>query len=298
MRKCSRILPCASLALFLTSGLPILSMPVLAAETAAPVMLANVYRHSIDLSAYWVSEKYDGVRGYWDGKQLLTRGGESVAAPAWFIEGLPKTALDGELWGGRGRFQETVATVRQQTPDDDAWHRIRFMVFDLPDTPGTFDERLNVLRTLIPALDMPWVQAVEQRRITDQKTLDTLLRTIVHAGGEGLMLHRGESLYRAERNDDLLKLKPYDDAEARVIGYQQGKGKHAGRVGALMVETPEGKRFKLGTGLSDAQRTSPPPLGTWVTYRYIGFNNSGIPRFATFLRVRADMNPTPVAQQL
>ncbi|HTH95619.1 MAG TPA: DNA ligase [Rhodocyclaceae bacterium] len=269
-----------------------------AAEAAAPVMLANVYRGHIDLSGYWVSEKYDGVRGYWNGEQLLTRGGERIAAPAWFTQGLPQTALDGELWGGRGRFQETVATVRQQTPDDTAWRRIRFMVFDLPDTSGTFDERLNTLRILIPSLDMPWIQVVEQRKIADHKALDALLRKTVQAGGEGLMLHRGASLYRAERNDDLLKLKPYDDAEAKVIGYQPGKGKYAGRVGALLVETPDGKRFKLGTGLNDGQRASPPPLGAWVTYRFIGFNNSGIPRFATFLRVRADMNPTPVAQAL
>lgn len=261
-----------------------------AAETATPLMLANSYRPGIELSAYWVSEKYDGVRGYWDGTQLLTRGGERIVAPEWFVRGLPPTALDGELWAGRGRFEETVSTVRQQTPDDAAWRRIRFMVFDLPAAPGSFDQRLARLRLLIPQLSLPWVQVVEQRKLAEHTALQALLQKIVRDGGEGLMLHRGASLYRAERSDDLLKLKLRDDAEAKVIGYQPGQGKHAGRVGALWVEMPDGKRFKLGTGLSDAQRDSPPPLGSWVTYSHNGFNQSGLPRFARFVRARADMN--------
>ena len=278
----------ARLLLALTLALPAALLQ--AAETAPPLMLANSYRHGIKLSAYWVSEKYDGVRGYWDGSQLLTRGGERIVAPEWFVRELPPTALDGELWAGRGRFEETVSTVRQQTPDDAAWRRIRFMVFDLPADPGSFDQRLARLRLLIPQLNLPWVQAVEQRRLADHAALQALLQKTVRDGGEGLILHRGASLYRAERSDDLLKLKLRDDAEAKVVGYQPGRGKHAGRVGALWVEMPDGKRFKLGTGLSDAQRNSPPPLGSWVTYSHNGFNQSGLPRFARFVRARADMN--------
>ncbi|HWV18158.1 MAG TPA: DNA ligase [Rhodocyclaceae bacterium] len=278
----------ARLLLALTLALPAAQLQ--AAETAPPLMLANSYQPGIDLSAYWVSEKYDGVRGYWDGEQLLTRGGERIIAPEWFVRGLPPIALDGELWAGRGRFQEAVSTVRQQTPDNESWRRIRFMVFDLPSEPGTFDQRLGQLRVQVSKLNMPWIAAVEQRKLADHRTLHALLQKTVRDGGEGLMLHRGASLYRADRSDDLLKLKLRDDAEAKVIGYQPGQGKHAGRVGALWVETPEGRRFKLGTGLSDAQRSSPPPLGSWVTYSHNGFNQSGLPRFARFVRARADMN--------
>ncbi|MBY0342202.1 MAG: DNA ligase [Rhodocyclaceae bacterium] len=279
----------ATAALYLL-GVALLVAFTHAAETAAPVMLANTYRPDVDLSAYWVSEKYDGVRGYWDGERLLTRGGEPIAAPDWFTSSLPKTALDGELWAGHGKFQETVSTIRQQTPDDQAWRRIRYMVFDLPGETGSFDERLARLRMLVPQLDLPWVQVVEQRKLADHKALHALLHETVRKGGEGLMLHRGASLYRAERSEDLLKLKLRDDAEARVVGHQPGKGKHAGRMGALLVEMPDGKRFKLGSGLSDEQRNSPPPLGSWVTYSYNGLNKSGIPRFARFVRVRSDMD--------
>nr|MBP8161729.1 DNA ligase [Ottowia sp.] len=133
------------------------------------------------------------------------------------------------------------------------------------------------------------VQAVPQRKVAGDAELQALLREVVRGGGEGLMLHRGASLYRAGRGEDLLKLKTHDDAEARVIAHLPGKGKHAGRLGALMVETPEGRRFALGTGFTDAQRADPPPVGSWVTYRFRGLHEgSGLPRFASFLRVRSD----------
>lgn len=255
----------------------------------APVMLANVYHSGVDLKAYWVSEKYDGIRGYWDGKKLWTRGGEQVYPPAWFIAGWPNIALDGELWAGRGGFGDAVSTARRQTPDDAAWRKMRFMVFDLPAHEGTFDQRLPSLKSTVASINLPWVQVVKQSKVEDHRSLQKMLNTITKDGGEGLMLHRGASFYRAERNDDLLKVKLHDDADARVIAYIPGKGKHAGRLGALVVEMPNGQRFKLGTGFSDAQRAQPPKLGSLVTYRFRGVNDSGIPRFASFLRVREDL---------
>ena len=66
--------------------------------------LAQSYSGGLDLSQYWVSEKYDGVRGYWDGHALWTRQGEPINAPAWFSAGWPATPIEGELWAGRGEF--------------------------------------------------------------------------------------------------------------------------------------------------------------------------------------------------
>ena len=260
-----------------------------AAPAKAPaLMMANLYRAAIDLKAYWVSEKYDGVRGYWDGERLLTRGGNAIEAPAWFTEGWPKMAMDGELWAGHGRFETAVSTARTQTPDDAAWRAMRFMVFDLPGHPGVFDERIPALQEAVARIDQPWVQAVAQRKVKDRAALRALLKATVAQGGEGLMLHRGDSLYQGLRSDDLLKLKLFEDAEAQVLQHLPGKGKYQGQLGALLVQTPEGLRFRLGSGLSDALRRSPPPIGSWVTYRYRGTHESGIPRFASFLRVRED----------
>ncbi len=271
----------------LLAAFGVVTAPAVFARDAAPsLMLADVYRPGMSLSDYWVSEKYDGVRGYWDGKQLWTRGGERVVAPAWFTAPLPKLPLDGELWAGRGRFPHAVSTVRSQTPNDVAWHEMRFMVFDLPAQAGDFTARLAALRKLLPVTDAPWVVPVPQERATTHEALQALLDKTVKMGGEGLMLHRGSSSYRGERNNDLLKVKPYEDAEARVVEHVTGKGRHASRLGALVVETADGRRFKLGTGLTDAERDNPPAIGSWVTYRYNGTTAKGLPRFARFMRVR------------
>ncbi len=264
-----------------------------AAEVKPPLMLANVYSPSVALADYWVSEKYDGVRGYWDGQKLLTRGGQPINAPAWFTANWPKTPMDGELWAGRGQFQQAMSTVRQQSPNDAAWRSIRFMVFDLPADPGPFTERLSTLNNVVAKLAVPWVQAVAQNKVASHAALQSQLKQITKAGAEGLMLHRGSSLYKGVRNDDLLKVKTHDDAEAKVIAHIPGKGKYAGQMGALLVEIPAAdgkaaKRFKLGTGFTDAQRANPPAVGSQVTYRYRGLNDSGLPRFASFMRIRED----------
>ena len=260
------------------------------ATPAAPALqLAGRWRAGLDVTAYWVSEKYDGLRGYWDGRQLLTRGGERVSAPAWFTAGWPTEPMDGELWAGRGAFEQAQSTVLRQQPDDAAWRRMRFMVFDWPAQPGDFSARLAVLNTRIAQAKSPTLQAVPQRRVATEADLQALLREVVAGGGEGLMLHRGDAPYRAGRGDELLKLKLHDDAEARVVALLPGQGKHAGRMGALLVETPEGLRFRIGAGFTDAQRADPPPVGSWVTYRYRGLHEkSRLPRFATFVRVRTD----------
>ena len=262
------------------------------AADAPALLLANVYRPGMRLADYWVSEKYDGVRGYWDGHTLRTRGGETVATPAWFTADWPATPMDGELWAGRGRFSHAQSTVRQQQPDDAAWREMRFMVFDLPAHGGTFDQRLPALNQLVESLNQPWVQAVPQQRVASDAALQKLLLRTVRAGGEGLMLHRGASMYRAGRSDDLIKVKTHEDAEAKVVAHLPGQGCHAGRLGALVVEMPSGQRFRLGAGLTDAERDHPPPVGSWVTYRFRGTHDSGVPRFASFVRVRDDMPPT------
>ena len=276
------------LALLAIAAFP--ALPALAADAPA-LLLAQVYRPGLPLQDYWVSEKYDGVRGFWDGRTLRTRGGETVQAPAWFTAGWPEVPMDGELWAGRGRFSHAQSTTRQQQPGDVAWRQIRFMVFDLPGDKGTFDQRLPALSALVESLGQPWVQAVPQRRVANDAALQALLHRTVRAGGEGLMLHRGASLYRAGRSDDLIKVKTHEDTEARVVAHLPGKGRHAGRMGALLVETPSGQRFRLGAGFSDADRERPPPVGSWVTYRFRGTHDGGLPRFASFVRARADMPP-------
>jgi DNA ligase-1 len=271
------------------SGL-LLALFVSSALADAPaLLLAKVYNDQTDLNDYWISEKLDGVRAYWDGQQLISRQGNRFAAPAWFTAGFPDEPLDGELWMGRGTFDVLSGTVRQQTPEDDQWRKVNYMVFDMPIPELTFNERLARLTQLIAAQGIPHLQLVEQYKVTDRATLMQDLERVVAQGGEGLMLHRGASLYRAARSDDLLKLKTYEDAEAVVIAHLPGKGRYEGMMGSLLVEMPNRRRFKIGTGFSDAQRADPPSIGSTITYKYFGKTNSELPRFASFLRMREEL---------
>lgn len=250
------------------------------------LMLAGRYRDDIDPAAYWVSEKLDGVRAYWDGEQLRFRSGQPIPAPDWFVAALPPRRLDGELWLGRGRFAALSGTVRQQQPDDAAWRQVRYMLFDLPGAAGTFSERVTEMRALVAKAKVPWLGAVEQFRVADRAALKQRLAAVVRAGGEGLVLHRADALWAPGRGEAVLKLTPWLDDEARVVGHVPGKGRLAGMLGALEVEAADGRRFRLGSGLSDGERRSPPPIGTTVTYRYRELTARGVPRFPRYLRVR------------
>ncbi len=253
---------------------------------ATRALLANVANIDIDPTPYLISEKYDGVRALWDGKTLHTRAGNVIAAPAWFVAKLPKQPLDGELWMGRGQFEKLSGAVRKLTPQNDEWRAIKYMVFELPDAPGSFAERAERIKQIVAAANFAQLVAVEQFRLADNAALKRKLAEIVKAGGEGLMLHRADAPYVTGRNDALLKLKPLDDAEAKVIAHVPGKGKYVGMMGALQVELADGKRFQIGTGFTDAVRANPPAIGTTVTFTYRGLTKNGLPRFASFLRVR------------
>lgn len=253
---------------------------------ATKALLANVAAADIDPTPYLVSEKYDGVRALWDGQTLRSRAGNVIAAPSWFVAKLPKHALDGELWIARRQFEKLSGFVRKNTPQDEEWRHIKYMIFELPDAPGTFAERYEQIKRIVAQANFPQLVAVEQFRLPDNAALKRKLAEIMQAGGEGLMLHRADAPYITGRNDALLKLKPLDDAEATVIGYVPGKGKYEGKMGALQVEMPDGKRFQIGTGFTDAVRANPPAISSQVTYTYRGFTKTGLPRFASFVRVR------------
>lgn len=256
-----------------------------ASASAQPALMhAKLWPAGLDPNAYLVSEKLDGVRAFWDGQSLRFRSGLPIAAPDWFIAGLPKTPLDGELWLGRGRFDELSGTVRKKLPVEAEWRQLRYMIFDLPGATGSFAERAQRINTLLTEAHQPWLQAVAQTQIPKTPGLQALLKQTVKEGGEGLVLHRANALWSPGRSDALFKLKPMPDEDARVLAHLPGKGRHTGRMGALLLALPDGQQFALGTGFSDAQRADPPPVGAFVTYRYRDRTPRGLPRFASFFR--------------
>jgi DNA ligase-1 len=170
-------------------------------------------------------------------------------------------------------------------PDDAEWRRIRFMVFELPGAEGPFAQRATGIENLVRQAGASPMVAVAQTPVAGAVALQRQLTQVVREGGEGLVLHLAAAPYLSGRSAVLLKLKPQQDAEARVVGHVPGRGKHAGRLGALRVRTAEGVSFLIGTGFSDTQRDAPPPLGSVVTFTYRGTTQAGVPRFASYLRL-------------
>jgi len=267
--------------------LALASPPGWADTPPAPAMLlAEVYAADVDVSQYWVSEKFDGVRAQWDGRSLRFRGGGFVPAPAWFTADFPALPLDGELWIGRDRFDALSGTVRKIEPVDAEWRQVRYLIFELPGASGDFSARVRQMRAIVAEAGVLWLQAVGQTRVDSRAALMKQLDAVVRAGGEGLMLHRADAPYVTGRSDALLKLKPWQDAEAIVVGHTPGKGKYQGMTGALEMAMPDGKRFRIGSGLTDALRRQPPAIGTHITYRYQHLTKNGLPRFPRYQRVR------------
>jgi len=258
------------------------------AANAPALLLANELGPQIDPAKYLISEKYDGVRALWDGKALRFRSGRPVIAPAWFVAKLPVEPLDGELWLGRGRFEALSGIVRRYEAQDEEWRQVKYMIFELPNAAGSFLQRAERIKDIVAQTQWPQLLAVEQFRVAGRAALKKKLDEVVRAGGEGLMLHLADAPYITGRSDVLLKLKLLHDTEAVVTEHLPGKGKYTAMMGALRVRTPSGKLFLIGTGFSDEVRKKPPPVGATITYTYRGLTKTGLPRFASYLRVREE----------
>ena len=263
----------------------LLTTSVHAFSTAPTVQLATTYQSKANISDYWISEKLDGIRGFWNGTSLLTRNGNIIHAPVWFTEFWPNKAIDGELWLARNRFEQTSSCVLKKIPNT-CWQEIRFMIFDLPTHGGAFSHRIDAMKSLTNHSPSKYLMMIPQTKLANEKSLYALLNQVVNNHGEGLMLHHQNAYYQQGRRQQLMKLKKHQDAEAKVIGHIAGKGKYKNMLGSLMVATPDGLTFKLGSGFSDQQRKNPPAVGSTVTYKYLGKTQRGIPRFASFMRIR------------
>jgi DNA ligase-1 len=248
------------------------------------VLLAEVWDGVRDVAGWWMSEKLDGVRAYWDGKRLVSRLGNAFVAPAWFVAGLPSHALDGELFLARKSFQKTVAIVRRQDASE-LWRGVKFLVFDVPGHGGTFEERMEAMKGLA-ACEFMGVHGHE--KVRDAGHVREELKRVEGLGGEGVMLREPGSKYVAGRSSTLLKVKSFLDEEAEVVGHQAGTGRHKGRLGALLVRMASGAEFAIGTGFSDKERETPPGVGTVVTFRYQELSEGGVPRFPSYVGVREE----------
>ncbi|ORY86746.1 hypothetical protein BCR35DRAFT_289768 [Leucosporidium creatinivorum] len=263
-----------------------------------PLLLAQSFElgGKKDPEGMWVSEKLDGVRAYWDGIDTVwSRRGKPFSPPKFFLDQLPRdVSLDGELYLGRDRFDETSGIVRTTNSNDASdykWKQMKFMVFDIPSSGNQpFEARLQQLNTLFPADKPGPVQVVKHELCKGIEDLNEKLTAVQKVDGEGLMLRVPKSEYVGKRDKSLLKVKTFYDAEAKVVGYEPGKVKYEQVVGSLICEMESGQQFSVGSGLSDARRADPPQLGAIISYRFQELTKANIPRFPTFVGERADMD--------
>eukprot|EP00727_Mastigamoeba_balamuthi_P000718 m51a1_g10643 putative dna ligase (566) ;mRNA; f:21976-24048 len=253
------------------------------------VMLAEKWDDQQDPKGWWMSEKLDGMRAWWNGSAFSSRNGITWSAPAWFKKGLPAVPLDGELWCGRSQFRECVSIVKNSKRQDD-WKYLTYLVFDAPKFKGDFEERYAFLRTVVSEERTPYARLVGQVTCEGREHLMRTLKEVEQLGGEGLMLRKPHSQYEYCRTTSLLKVKTFFDEEAVVVGHENGTGRNQFRMGHLICKTPDGREFKVGGGFNDHERNRPPKIGAVITYKYFELSQSGKPRFPIFVSVREDIN--------
>lgn len=249
------------------------------------LMLLEQYRDQ-PLEGWVMSEKLDGVRGFWDGKRLLSRQGMPFAAPDYFLAEFPPFAIDGELFSERGKFEEISATVRAASPK--GWHKLKLHVFDVPNAKGDLFARLQQLEDYLRTHPNAPIEIIRQIPIKDKAHLNRFFEEILLTGGEGVVVRDPNADYVWGRSARILKLKAVLDEECTVVAHHLGRGKYADKLGAITCENQRG-RFRIGSGFNDEERTNPPPIGSLITYKYRGLTNQGKPRFATYWRKRSDL---------
>ena len=249
------------------------------------LLLLKNYNKDINVSNWLISEKLDGVRAYWNGKELISRSGKAFAAPIWFTKDFPPFEIDGELWTKRGDFENIISIVNRQSPHD-GWKEIAYHIFEVPNQKGGLLQRLNILETWLEKNSNDFIKIIPQKRCKSSEHLKKLLDEVEAKGAEGLVVRNPDTPYMDSRSNSSLKVKKSSDDECVVTGYTKGNGKFEGLVGALLCEWKEDKVLKIGSGLSLEDRKNPPKVGSEVTFKYNGLTKYGNPKYPVFLRVR------------
>jgi len=257
----------------------LLLLPFVLFASKPKLLLLQTYTDQ-NISGWVMSEKLDGVRAYWDGKHLISRGGKIIHAPQWFVKDFPHFEIDGELWSKRKNFENISSIVRDNKPSS-KWKEITYNIFEVPNSEGGLFKRLNKVKPY----ENEYLKIIPQKYVKNKKELQKFLKQIEKKGGEGVVVRDPKAPYINKRTNKALKVKSFLDSECKVIAYTEGKGKYKGVVGALKCQLPNGTLFKIGSGLSDKDRKYPPKIGDIVTFKYKELTKYGKPRFPVFLRI-------------
>jgi DNA ligase-1 len=274
------------------------------------VLLAKNFDDDVNIEGWYASEKWDGYRSVWNGKNFVSRTGKSFDVPDWYCSIMPPSiALDGELWLGRGKFED-CGLLRKKRPtkesDVQKWNEewlkkeVVFNVFDIMNLNVGFEIRMEKLRKLVKDRNKcmkqlninkpnPILAFTEQTKVNKVEALK-MAKEVIKDGGEGIMLRQPDSLYEANRSKTLYKIKEVDDMEVRIDGYKNGAGKYKGILGSFTCSLINKPDIKCNvSGMNDQIRKSyltTHPIGTIITITYNGLTGSGKPRHPRYLRIR------------
>lgn len=243
------------------------------------LFLLNKYSEDINVSGWYMSEKLDGVRAYWDGEKLISRNGKVFSAPLFFTKDFPNMELDGELWSKEGDFSNISSIVNRKKPHK-GWRKLTYNIFEVPHAKGDLLGRLKSVQ------NSKYLSVINQVQVKNKKHLDSFLKIVESKAGEGVVVRDGSLLYYTGRDKNALKVKSYIDEECEVVGYVNGKGKYKNMVGSLLCKTGTNKIIKIGTGLKNEDRKNPPKISAIITFKYYGLTSQGNPRFPVFLKER------------
>lgn len=257
-----------------------LFIPFLLFAQKPKLLLLETYKDQ-NITGWVMSEKLDGIRAYWDGKNLISRGGKIIYAPNWFIKDYPPFEIDGELWSKRDDFENISSIVRDKIPSD-KWKEIKHYIFEVPNANGDLFKRLDKVN----AFENKYISIIPQIKIKDKQYLKNFLKKIENKNGEGIVVRDPNKPYINKRTKSALKVKSFKDTECKVIGLTKGKGKFTGLMGALKCQLSSGVIFKIGSGFSVEERRNPPNIGDIITFKYQAFTKYGKPRFPVFLKIR------------
>lgn len=236
-----------------------------------------------NISGWYMSEKLDGIRGYWDGEKLYSKNKKEIIVPRSFTKNFPPFELDGELWSQRDDFEFIQSTVLDKIPSK-SWANITYNIFEVPHSKGDFRTRLEKAKQWFEKYPNENVNIIKQTLCKDEEELLKYLDKIVDLKGEGIIVKDPSLPYHTGRSPYILKVKKAYDMEGEVIGINYRNGVKI--LKSLIVKLSNGVVFNLGGGFSDKQRKKPPKIGEIVTFKYYGFTKNGKPKFTSFLRVR------------
>ncbi len=260
-------------------------IPISLFASKPQLLLLETYKDQ-NISGWVMSEKLDGVRAYWDGKKLISRGGKNIHAPKWFIKDFPAFEIDGELWTKRGDFENISSIVRNKNTKTKRWKTITYNIFEVPNAKGNLYQRLEKVKPY----ENDIIKIIPQIKIKNKKHLKSFLKNIDKNNGEGVVVRDPKALYINKRTSKALKVKSFKDAECKVVGYTKGRGKFKNLMGAVVCELENKIVFKIGSGFTLQDRKYPPKIGSLITFKYQSFTKNQKPRFPIFLRIRYKSN--------